>query len=299
MKGKIVVIGSTNTDMTAFCDRMPLPGETVFGNDFVTGPGGKGANQAVAAKRLGGNVSFICKVGNDIFGENTIRHFKEEGLDTEMIMFSAKPSGVALITVDKGAENSIVVASGANNDYTTEDIEKCKPAIEGCDILLMQLEIPVHAVLRAAKIGHDLGKFVVLNPAPACEIPEEMFGYLSLFIPNETELEKYSGMPVNDEDSAWAAAKYLMNKGVGNIIVTMGSKGSLICRGNSKVFVKARKVEAVDTTGAGDCYCGALCVALSEGKDLEEAAEFATKASALSVQKAGAQVAMPYREELD
>ncbi len=299
MKGKILVIGSTNTDMTAFCPKMPVPGETVLGNDFTMGPGGKGANQAVAAKRLGGDVSFICKVGKDIFGENTIRHFKEEGLDTSGVMISSKPSGVALITVDKDAENCIVVASGANNDYTEEDIRSCSDMIDGCDILLMQLEIPVPAVLEAARLGHKAGKFVVLNPAPACELPEEIFGYLSLFIPNETELAKYSGMEVNDEQSAAKAAKCLMDKGVGNIIVTMGSKGSLICQDGGSVFVKARKVEAVDTTGAGDCYCGALCVALSEGRNLAEAAEFATKAAAQSVRKAGAQNAMPFRNEVE
>ena len=299
MKGKILVIGSTNTDMTAFCPKMPVPGETVLGNDFTMGPGGKGANQAVAAKRLGGDVSFICKVGKDIFGENTIRHFKEEGLDTAGVMISSKPSGVALITVDKDAENCIVVASGANNDYTEEDIRSCSDMIDGCDILLMQLEIPVPAVLEAARLGHKAGKFVVLNPAPACELPEEIFGYLSLFIPNETELAKYSGMEVNDEQTAAKAAKCLMDKGVGNIIVTMGSKGSLICQEGGSVFVKARKVEAVDTTGAGDCYCGALCVALSEGRNLTEAAGFATKAAAQSVRKAGAQNAMPFRNEVE
>ena len=300
MKGKILVIGSTNTDMTAFADRMPGPGETVMGTDFVMGPGGMGANQAVAAKRLGGDVKFICKVGKDIFGENTIRHFKEEGLDTEGVMTSAKPSGVALITVDKDAENSIVVAPGANGDYTEEDIRKNRKAIEDCDILLMQLEIPVPAVIEAARIGHELGKCVVLNPAPAPsgELPEEIFKYISLFIPNETELESISGCEVRDEETAAAAARALMARGVGKIIVTMGSKGSLICEGDRTSFVKAHKVEAVDTTGAGDCYCGSICVALSEGKSLEEAADFATRASALAVQKAGAQVAMPYRSEL-
>lgn len=298
MKGKILVIGSTNTDMTAFCSKMPAPGETVLGNDFVMGPGGKGANQAVAAKRLGGDVKFICKVGDDIFGENTKRHFSDEGLDTSGVMISKKPSGVALITVDKSAENCIVVASGANNDYTPEDIRTCKEAIEACDILLMQLEIPVPAVVEAARIAHEAGKTVVLNPAPALDLPEEIFKYISLFIPNENELEKYSGLPVSDEASAAQAAGALMSRGVGNIIVTMGSKGSLICREDQASFVAARKVEAVDTTGAGDCYCGALCVALAEGETLEVAAEFATKASALAVQRPGAQNAMPYRKEI-
>ncbi len=298
MKGKILVIGSTNTDMTAFCAKMPAPGETVLGNDFVMGPGGKGANQAVAAKRLGGDVKFICKVGDDIFGENTIRHFKEEGLDTSGVMISNKPSGVALITVDESAENCIVVASGANNDYTQEDIRSCEAMIKDCDILLMQLEIPVPAVMEAAKIAHEAGKIVVLNPAPALDLPEEIFKYISLFIPNENELEKYSGVEVKGEETAAKAAKVLMDKGVGDLIVTMGSKGSLICQGDETEFVQAHKVEAVDTTGAGDCYCGALCVALSEGLSLKDAAAFATKASALAVQRPGAQNAMPYRKEI-
>lgn len=298
MNSKILVIGSTNTDMTAFCVRMPAPGETVLGNDFVMGPGGKGANQAVAAKRLGGDVRFVCKVGGDIFGENTIRHFKEEGLDTSGVMVSKKPSGVALITVDESAENSIVVASGANNDYTEEDIRSIKGFIDECDILLMQLEIPVPAVLEAARIGHEAGKTVVLNPAPAIDLPEEIFKHISLFIPNENELEKYSGVKVTGAESAAKAAKALMDKGVGDIIVTMGSKGSLICQGEETSFVSARKVEAVDTTGAGDCYCGALCVALSEGLGLKAAAEFATKAAAVSVQRPGAQNAMPFRNEI-
>ncbi len=298
MKSKILVIGSTNTDMTAFCGKMPAPGETVLGNDFVMGPGGKGANQAVAAKRLGGDVRFVCKVGEDIFGENTIRHFKEEGLDTSGVMFSGKPSGVALITVDESAENCIVVASGANNDYTEEDIRSIRGFIDESDILLMQLEIPVPAVVEAARIGHEAGKMVVLNPAPAIDLPEEIFKHISLFIPNENELEKYSGVKVFDAPSAAKAAKALMDKGVGDIIVTMGSKGSLICQGDDASFVPARKVEAVDTTGAGDCYCGALCVALSEGLGLKAAAEFATKAAALSVQRQGAQNAMPRREEI-
>lgn len=298
MNNKILVIGSTNTDMTAFCGKMPAPGETVLGNDFVMGPGGKGANQAVAAKRLGGDVRFVCKVGKDIFGENTIRHFKEEGLDTSGVMFSGKPSGVALITVDESAENCIVVASGANNDYTEEDIRSIRGFIDESDILLMQLEIPVPAVVEAARIGHEAGKMVVLNPAPAIDLPEEIFKHISLFIPNENELEKYSGVKVFDAPSAAKAAKALMDKGVGDIIVTMGSKGSLICQGDDASFVPARKVEAVDTTGAGDCYCGALCVALSEGLGLKAAAEFATKAAALSVQRPGAQNAMPRREEI-
>ena len=261
--------------------------------------GGKGANQAVAAKRVGGDVSFICKVGNDVFGDNSIKHYEAEGIDVSGIIRSDKPSGVALITVDNDAENCIVVASGANLDFTDADIKASEEALRSCDVLLMQLEIPVPAVLQAARIAHEAGAFVVLNPAPYAELPEEIFKYISLFIPNETELASFSGMPVVDKESAAAAARVLFDKGVGNMIVTMGSKGSLILDGGDPQFVQARKVKAVDTTGAGDTYCGSICVALSEGKSLKEAAEFASAVSALSVTKMGAQTAIPTRAEAE
>ncbi len=298
-KKKILVIGSSNTDMTVKTKALPLPGETVLGGEFVMGPGGKGANQAVAACRLGGDVSFICKVGRDVFGDNARRQYEGEGLDISGVLYSEKPSGVALITVDESAENCIVVASGANGDVTEEDIEKSRAAIEAADILLLQLEIPIPAVLKAAKIASEAGAYVVLNPAPMAELPEEIWPCISLITPNETELAIFSGQTVTDEASASEAVKALQSKGVKDVIVTMGSKGSLICNGEGRDFVPARRVKAVDTTGAGDTYSGALCVALSEGKTLKQAAEFATAASALQVQKMGAQNAMPYRKDLD
>ena len=291
---KILILGSSNTDMTVKTPALPAPGETVLGGVFTMSAGGKGANQAVAAKRVGGEVSFVCKVGNDVFGDNSVKHYEDEGIDVSGILRSDKPSGVALITVDKDAENCIVVASGANLDFTDEDITASEAALRSCDILLMQLEIPVPTVLKAARIAHEAGAFVVLNPAPYAELPEEIFKYISLFIPNETELASFSGMPVTDKESAAAAAK-----GVGNMIVTMGSKGSLILDGGEPQFVLARKVKAVDTTGAGDTYCGSICVALSEGKTLKEAAEFASAVSALSVTKMGAQTAIPTRAEAE
>ena len=296
---KILILGSSNTDMTVKTPALPAPGETVLGGVFTMSAGGKGANQAVAAKRVGGAVSFVCKVGNDVFGDNSVKHYEDEGIDVSGILRSDKPSGVALITVDKDAENCIVVASGANLDFTDEDITASEAALRSCDILLMQLEIPVPTVLKAARIAHEAGAFVVLNPAPYAELPEEIFKYISLFIPNETELASFSGMPVTDKESAAAAAKVLFGKGVGNMIVTMGSKGSLILDGGEPQFVLARKVKAVDTTGAGDTYCGSICVALSEGKTLKEAAEFASAVSALSVTKMGAQTAIPTRAEAE
>ena len=298
-KRNILVIGSSNTDMTVKTRELPRPGETVLGGVFTMGAGGKGANQAVAARRLGGDVKFICKVGRDIFGDNSIAHYENEGLDTGGIIRSELPSGVALISVDEKAENCIVVASGANADVTEADIEASKEAIEKCGILLLQLEIPVPAVLKAAKMAHEAGAMVVLNPAPACPLQDELFKYIDLFIPNETELSTFSGLPVSDKESAAKAAALMQGKGVGKLIVTMGSKGSLICEGGPEVFVPARKVKAVDTTAAGDTFCGALCVALSEGKTLEEAAAFATAASALTVQKMGAQDSIPFRKDIN
>ena len=295
----ILVIGSSNTDMTAKTAELPRPGETVLGGVFTMGAGGKGANQAVAAQRLGGKVKFICKVGRDMFGDNAIAQYEKEGMDTSGILRSDLPSGVALIYVDSHAENCIVVASGANGDLTEEDIEKSRPDLESCDILLLQLESPIPSVLKAAKIAHQAGKTVVLNPAPACPLPEELFQSIDLFIPNETELSTFSGMPVTSQEEAEAAARAMQAKGVGKLIVTMGSKGALICEGGPSVFVPAHKVKAVDTTAAGDTFCGALCVAVSEGKSLKEAVEFACAASALTVQKMGAQNSIPFRKDIN
>ena len=295
---KILVIGSSNTDMTVVADRLPVPGETVLGGRFAMGQGGKGANQAVAAQRLGGDVTFICKLGRDIFGENAIKEYQKDGMDTSKVMFSDQPSGVALISVDTNAENCIVVASGANGDITVEDIEANRKEIEEAGILLLQLEIPVEAVVRAAKIGYEAGNYVVLNPAPACDLPEEIYQYLSLIIPNQTEIALMTGIEANDEEGAAKAVEALQGKGVKDVIVTMGSKGSMVYHEGKASFVPSKKVNAVDTTAAGDTYCGGLCVALSEGKDIIEAAQFATASSALTVQKRGAQDSIPYRKDV-
>lgn len=295
---KIVVIGSSNTDMTVVADRLPVPGETVLGGKFAMGQGGKGANQAVAAQRLGGDVTFICKLGRDIFGENAIKEYQKDGMDTSKVMYSDQPSGVALISVDTHAENCIVVASGANGDITVEDIEANRKDIEEASILLLQLEIPVEAVVRAAKIGHEAGVYVVLNPAPACDLPEEIYQYLSLIIPNQTEIALMTGIEANDEEGAAEAVKALQSKGTKDVIVTMGSKGSMVYHEGQATFVPSKKVNAVDTTAAGDTYCGGLCVALSEGKNIIEAAQFATASSALTVQKRGAQDSIPYRKDV-
>ena len=293
-KAKVVVIGSSNTDMTIKGDRLPKPGETVLGGEFRMGPGGKGANQAVAAQRLGADVSFICKVGRDIFGDNAISGYQKEGIDCSRILRSDKASGTALILVDGNAENCIAVAPGANADLTPEDVDSVADVIRSADYLILQLEIPVESVLRAAKIAHEAGVYVILNPAPACHLPEELFGYISLITPNQTESALLSGV----EDNLDAAVERVMQLGVKDVVVTLGSKGSLVISEGAKTLVPSLKVKAVDTTAAGDTFCGALCVALSEGCSLVDAAGFATKASALTVQKMGAQDSIPFRSDI-
>lgn len=296
---KILVVGSSNTDMTVKSPSLPKPGETIIGGDFLMGPGGKGANQAVAAKRLGGDVSFVCKVGRDIFGDNAIATYEKEGLDTSEILRSDKPSGVALILVDSEGENCISVASGANGDITPADIDSKKDLIENAGILLLQLEMPTESVVRAAQIAHGAGVYVILNPAPACKLPSEIFPLIDLMTPNQTESEFFTGIHVNDEATAAQAAQALRDMGVGDIVMTMGSKGSMgFTSAGEQFFTPAKKVKAVDATAAGDTFCGALAVALSEGRSLPEAAEFATSASALTVQKRGAQESLPYRNQL-
>ena len=299
MGKKIVVIGSSNTDMTVKTLSLPRPGETLLGGEFKMGPGGKGANQAVAAARMGGDVSFVCKVGSDMFGDSAVRCYEKDGIDTSRILRSTKPSGVALIMVDDKGENCISVASGANADFTEADIDSVADIIKEAEMLVLQLEISVPCVLKAARIAAEAGVKVLLNPAPACELPEELFKYVYLMTPNQTESEFYTGIHVDDEASAARAAEALRAMGVGNVLMTMGSKGSMAFTAEGEFFTPACKVEAVDATAAGDTFCGALAVALVEGKNLKEAAAFATAASALTVQKIGAQESIPYRNEIN
>ena len=297
-KNRILVIGSSNTDMTIRSATLPKPGETVLGGDFRMGPGGKGANQAVAARLLGGEVTFVCKLGRDMFGEGASKHYESCGLDTSKILWSDKPSGVALITVDSKAENSIVVASGANADMTVTDIDSVADIIKSSGILLLQLEIPMDAVVHAAEIAYNAGVQVVLNPAPAAVLPAELLKCVTILIPNETEASAISGIDINNFETAAAAAERLKGMGVREVIITMGSRGSVVCDGDC-TFVPAVKVNAVDTTAAGDTFCGGVCVALSEGKDLLEAVKFATAASSIAVQRPGAQDSIPNRCEVD
>jgi len=299
-RNSIVVIGSSNTDMIVKSDHLPLPGETVLGGKFTTAPGGKGANQAVAAARLGGDVTFVAKVGADQFGDAAVSNYAKDGMDTTYVTRSAESaSGIALILVDEKGENSISVASGANADLSIRDIDDAKAVIQNAAIVLMQLESPMETVLYAAKVAYEGGAKVVLNPAPAAPIPEEMYQYLDAVTPNETESEILTGVKVEDEPSALKASEVFIGRGVKRVVITLGSKGAFVNDAGDSYMVPARKVKAVDTTAAGDTYNGAMCVALAEGKPLKEALEFATKASAIAVTRMGAQPSIPSREEVD
>lgn len=299
--GRIVVLGSSNTDLVIRSSRMPLPGETVLGGDFMMASGGKGANQAVAIARLGAPVTFIAKVGCDMFGDRAIEQYAAEGIDTSTILRDADaPSGVALITVDDTTgENCIVVAGGANNSLSVADVDAMRDHIAGADYLLMQLEIPMPVIEHAAAIAFDAGVKVVLNPAPAAKLSDSLLAKCYLLTPNETECGIIAGTPVENERQAESAAGMLIAKGVQNVIVTLGGKGSLYVSATEREMIPAYRVKAVDTTAAGDTYNGALCVALSEGRTVTEAAGFATKASAISVTRAGAQPSLPTRGEVD
>jgi ribokinase len=296
---KIVVVGSCNTDMVVKSDRLPVPGETVLGGAFMMNPGGKGANQAVAIARMGGNVTFISKTGNDLFGRQSVEMYSDENIVTDYIFSDQHlPSGVALIMVDRNGENCIVVASGANGSLSPKDIEKARNVIENADILLMQLEVPMDTVEYAAKLAHEKGIKVVLNPAPAAFLSNELLKCLYAVIPNKTEAEMLSGIKVSDLETAKQAADIIAAKGVDKVVITLGSKGALIKDGDVYSFIPADKVEAVDTTAAGDTFCGAFCVGISEGLSIEDAVRMATKAAGITVTREGAQVSIPYRKEL-
>ncbi len=296
---KIVVIGSSNTDMVIKTGNLPAPGETVIGGTFLMNPGGKGGNQAVAAARMGGVVTIISKTGNDIFGKQSIEGYRAEGISTDYIFTdSANPSGVALITVDNSGENCIVVAPGANASLSPADIEKSKSEIESAGLLLMQLEIPIETVEYAAELAHKKGIPVILNPAPARDLSEKLLRMLYMITPNKTEAEFLSGIKVTDPDSARKAADIISSRGVDIVVITLGSMGAFIKENSNYFFVEAVKAEAVDTTAAGDCFSGSLCVGLSEGLSIAESVKMAAKASAICVTRMGAQSSIPFRKEL-
>ena len=295
----IVVLGSTNTDMVITGKRIPVPGETVSGGTFMMNPGGKGANQAVAVARLSakrGRCTFIAKVGDDLFGRDTAARMKKEGVAAHLVIDRKEPSGTALILVDAKGQNVISVALGANGTLAPKDVAAFRKEIEGAAALLMQLETPIETVAWAAKVAHDVGVPVILNPAPAAKLPKALYPLIDWITPNETEAEILSGVKVTDAASAAKATALLMKRGVKHVIITMGTKGCW-CGDCGKLF-PARKVKAVDCVAAGDTFNGAFAVALAEGKSCAEAIAFAQKAAAISVTRPGAQSSVPYRREI-
>jgi ribokinase len=298
-KPQILVIGSANMDMVIKTDHFPAPGETIIGGDFKLIHGGKGANQAVAAARLGGDVCFITQLGTDVFGNQNLENYQKEGIDISWIKQNPdRPSGVALITVDKSGENTIIVAPGSNYSLSISDIAAATTPFQEADMILLQLEIPLSVVLEACKKAHKLGKKIILNPAPAMVLPEEIYPLLYLITPNETEAEVLTGIKVIGEASAYQASRILKSRGVDQIIITMGAGGAFLFTDDFQGIIPTSAVAAIDTTAAGDTFCGALAVALGKGMILEEAIAFALKASTLSVQRFGAQTSIPYLEEM-
>ena len=298
-KSKLLVIGSVNTDMVVKTHSLPKPGETVMGGTFVINAGGKGANQAVAAVRLGVDVTLMCKVGTDSFGEKSKKSFEEEGIDTSYMLFDSKlPSGVALITVDDSAENCIVVAPGANAGFLISDIACLPSIIEQYNYVLLQLEIPIETIEAITEIAFQKKVPVILNPAPAQDLSANLLSKLDLITPNESEAEQITSIKVIDDKSALLAAKSLHAMGVRRVVITLGSKGAFIYEDDKGQMVSSYPVNAIDTTAAGDVFNGALIVRLIEGKSLYDAADFACKASSISVTRLGAQSSAPYRAEI-
>lgn len=298
MKQKVLVIGSSNTDMVIKTTHFPKPGETVLGGTFFMNPGGKGANQAVAAARLGADVRFIAKTGQDIFGQQAREGFLKEGIDTQYLAeTSAFSSGVALIAVNAEGQNEIVVASGANMALHPSDIPDT--AFEQISIVLLQLEIPLETVQWIIDKCAKLGIRVILNPAPGTTLGDHFLDDLFLITPNETEAEIITGISVDSVAALKRAATYFLDKGVQNVAITLGSKGVYLVSKDFSGIIAAPIVEAIDSTAAGDVFNGAILKALADGRSLEKACRYACKAAAISVTRMGAQSSAPYHHELD
>jgi len=301
MKKKIVMLGSFVVDLTSRQVGHPKPGETIMGQSFKMGPGGKGSNQAVACFRAGADVTLVTKVGNDVFGKVATDFYEKEGMDTSYVLHDPeKETGVALIEVDtESAENAIVVVPAACNGFTDEDIESLRPLIEKADILLMQLEINLSAIEKATQIAKKNGVTIVLNPAPAQPVSDELLSQMDYVTPNEHEAETITGVKVASLESARAAAKVLHDKGVKNVVITLGSMGSYASDGKTDRLLPPLPVSAIDSTGAGDAFNGGFTMALSEGHDLFTALQYGNVCGALCVTKLGTAPAMPYRTEID
>ena len=300
MSGEILIVGSLNMDMVMNMDRMPVTGETVLGNDFTHIPGGKGATPACAAGKLGGRAKMLGCVGKDESGSALIQNLKESGVDVSGIRISDRFTGTASIYVNGIGDNSIVVIPGANYACDSHYLQEMDGAFQESTYVLLQMEIPEEAVYYAVRRAKELGKTVILNPAPAPDlIPDEILSMVDYLTPNETELLKLSGRAGEDQATIEAGAHEMVKRGVKNVIVTLGKQGCMLLSGDTKECFPARNVESVDTTAAGDCFNGAFAVGLSEGLSAGDAIRFANLASSIAVTRKGAQNSLPTREEVD
>jgi ribokinase len=300
MGKKIAVIGSSNTDMIVQLPALPSPGETLLGGEFGVAAGGKGANQAVAAARLGADVVFIARIGKDIFGDQALDNLKKDGIETGFIVRDEQhSSGVALIMVDQQGENMIAVAPGSNAYLVSEDIERARDAISECSVMLLQLEVPLRTVHFAAQLGNSLGMTVILNPAPATTLDKELLDCVSILTPNETETEILTGVLPTDRSSTERSVGLLREKGVDEIVITLGEAGAFVAGNDPGKVIPGIEVSAVDTTAAGDAFNGALATSLAEGLALEQSVRFANRVAGLSVTRLGAQPSLPTREEVE
>jgi ribokinase len=302
MPGKVIVVGSLNMDLVGCAARIPVPGETITGHTFFDEPGGKGANQAYSAARLGGQVTMLGRVGSDDYGRRMRSNLDEVGCDTSGIVSIPEcTSGIALIFVADSGQNSIIIVPGANGRFSAEDIAASRASFDGASLVLLQLENPISTVVAAARAGRQAGSRIILDPAPAQKLPEELFHLVDILTPNETEAAILVGLAPGrlDPPHAMAVGRDLQARGAKSVIVKIGDQGCVVVSDSHARHLPAPKVKAVDTTAAGDVFNAALAVALSEGMDLSAACGFANRAAALSVTRMGTQIAAPTRSEVD
>jgi ribokinase len=300
MQKNIVVVGSANVDLTIFNDTFPRPGETIFGKKFDLGFGGKGANQAVAARRCGASVGMVAKVGNDLFGPATIKNFESQGIDASRVLIAEGiSSGVAPIFVDSSGQNRIVVIKGANELLSPEDVDAAAPALKKADTILLQFEIPLATVYHTIRYARAHGIRCIVNPAPALHLDFKEVAAADYFVPNESEAEAITGIPVHDLEEAKRCANYLLAQGLSRVVITLGERGSLLATTDCLELIPAFKVDPVDSTGAGDAFIGSFAVFLPEGLTDQEALTRASLYAALSTTRVGTQKSFPTREEFE